>query len=92
MSDLEYPACINELYQSEVPGEKAFLAAPDPVEKRAGSIQAVRSTCIAHIQHVLLQYPLRSRTVWCLPGSQRAGCRGTRVTQGAHEVVEGFQV
>ncbi|MCP5147807.1 MAG: hypothetical protein H6987_18700 [Pseudomonadales bacterium] len=26
MSDLEYPACINELYQSEVLGEKAFLA------------------------------------------------------------------
>jgi len=26
MSDLEYPACINELYQSEVLGEAAFLA------------------------------------------------------------------
>ena len=26
MSDLEYPACINELYQSEVFGEQAFLA------------------------------------------------------------------
>jgi hypothetical protein len=26
MSDLEYPACINELYQSEVLGEQAFLA------------------------------------------------------------------
>ena len=26
MSDLEYPACINELYQSEVVGEAAFLA------------------------------------------------------------------
>jgi hypothetical protein len=26
MSALEYPACINELYQSEVLGEKAFLA------------------------------------------------------------------
>ena len=26
MSDLEYPACINELYQSEVLGERAFLA------------------------------------------------------------------
>ena len=26
MSDLEYPACINELYQSEVIGEAAFLA------------------------------------------------------------------
>ena len=25
MSDLEYPACINELYQSEVLGEQAFL-------------------------------------------------------------------
>ena len=25
MSDLEYPACINELYQSEVLGEAAFL-------------------------------------------------------------------
>ena len=26
MSDLQYPACINELYQSEVLGEAAFLA------------------------------------------------------------------
>ena len=26
MSGLEYPACINELYQSEVLGEQAFLA------------------------------------------------------------------
>jgi hypothetical protein len=26
MSDLEYPACIDELYQSEVLGEQAFLA------------------------------------------------------------------
>jgi len=26
MNDLEYPACINELYQSEVIGEAAFLA------------------------------------------------------------------
>jgi len=26
MNDLEYPACINELYQSEVLGEQAFLA------------------------------------------------------------------
>ena len=26
MSDLEYPACINELYQSEVLGEQVFLA------------------------------------------------------------------
>jgi hypothetical protein len=26
MSNLEYPACINELYQSEVLGEAAFLA------------------------------------------------------------------
>lgn len=26
MSNLEYPACINELYQSEVLGEQAFLA------------------------------------------------------------------
>ena len=26
MSDTEYPACINELYQSEVLGEAAFLA------------------------------------------------------------------
>ena len=26
MSSLEYPACINELYQSEVLGEQAFLA------------------------------------------------------------------
>lgn len=26
MSDLEYPACISELYQSEVLGEQAFLA------------------------------------------------------------------
>ncbi len=26
MSDLDYPACINELYQSEVLGEAAFLA------------------------------------------------------------------
>jgi hypothetical protein len=26
MSDLEYPGCINELYQSEVLGEQAFLA------------------------------------------------------------------
>lgn len=26
MSDLEYPECINELYQSEVLGEQAFLA------------------------------------------------------------------
>jgi hypothetical protein len=26
MSDLEYPACINELYQSGVLGEQAFLA------------------------------------------------------------------
>ena len=26
MSDLEYPACIDELYQSEVLGERAFLA------------------------------------------------------------------
>ena len=26
MSDLDYPACINELYQSEVFGEAAFLA------------------------------------------------------------------
>jgi hypothetical protein len=26
MSDLEYPACIDELYQSEVLGEAAFLA------------------------------------------------------------------
>jgi hypothetical protein len=26
MTDLEYPACINELYQSEVLGEQAFLA------------------------------------------------------------------
>ena len=26
MTETEYPACINELYQSEVLGEKAFLA------------------------------------------------------------------
>ena len=26
MNDLEYPECINELYQSEVLGEQAFLA------------------------------------------------------------------
>ena len=26
MGDLEYPGCINELYQSEVLGEQAFLA------------------------------------------------------------------
>jgi len=26
MSDIEYPSCINELYQSEVLGEQAFLA------------------------------------------------------------------
>jgi hypothetical protein len=26
MSDLDYPDCINELYQSEVLGERAFLA------------------------------------------------------------------
>ena len=26
MTELEYPACINELYQSEVLGEQAFLA------------------------------------------------------------------
>ena len=26
MSDLKYPACISELYQSEVLGEQAFLA------------------------------------------------------------------
>ena len=26
MSELDYPACINELYQSEVLGEAAFLA------------------------------------------------------------------
>ena len=26
MNDLEYPACINELYQSEVLGEQVFLA------------------------------------------------------------------
>jgi hypothetical protein len=26
MDDLEYPGCINELYQSEVLGEQAFLA------------------------------------------------------------------
>ncbi len=37
MSELDYPACINELYQSEVLGEAAFLAlikvAKNPREK-----------------------------------------------------------
>ncbi len=61
MSNAEYPSCINELYQSEVLGEKAFLAliniARNPREKyHIGTVLQLETETKARLRPFLLKH------------------------------------
>jgi hypothetical protein len=61
MSSADYPSCINELYQSEVLGEKAFLAliniAKNEREKyHIGTVLQLETETKARLRPFLLQY------------------------------------
>jgi hypothetical protein len=63
MDDLEYPGCINELYQSEVLGEQAFLAlmsvAKNAREKyHFGTFLQLESETKARLRPFLQKYDL----------------------------------
>jgi hypothetical protein len=64
MSGLEYPACINELYQSEVLGEQAFLAliavARNEREKyHFGTLLQLESETKVRLRPFLLKYDIQ---------------------------------
>jgi hypothetical protein len=64
MSGLEYPACINELYQSEVLGEQAFLAlvavARNEREKyHFGTLLQLESETKVRLRPFLQKYDMR---------------------------------
>lgn len=64
MSGLEYPACINELYQSEVLGEQAFLAlvavARNQREKyHFGTLLQLESETKVRLRPFLLKYDIQ---------------------------------